>query len=162
MMLQKKFNNTVLRFLVLLSAILALSGCGTFKKTLNFDSVIKAHFTVTDEINPDRYGNASPLILRIYDLKDRKQFDSESFLSLYEADKERLGPDFIRRRNLQEFTPGENRYEELLLDHETRYVGIIGEFVQYKNVRFRLVIPVEPHSTKKVHVILNSQGISLH
>ena len=160
------FNNFIIqklfRWCVLFSTIVFLLSCTTVRSTLNFDSILKLHFSVTEQINPDDFGRSSPLVVRVYELKDSKQFESENFISLYEADKERLGPDFIRRRNLQEFTPGKNRFEELILDNETRFVGLVGEFVQYRDVQFRVIIPVESHTTKKSHVVINSKGLSLH
>ena len=136
--------------IVLLSAVL-LSGCSTTAKMLNLDTEVVLDFQVWPKINPDDNGRASPLVVRMYELKDSRQFLSEGFIDLFEESTERLGADLVAERRLRELTPGLNRTETFLLGPEVKYIGLLGEFIQYENAQARVVFAIEPNrKTKKV------------
>ncbi len=123
---------------------------------LNLDTDLKLEFIVDSNINPDDNANPSPLFVRMYELKSRQKFDKADFIDLFERDKAVLGDSLIARHKLRRFAPGESREETLLLDANTRYIGLYAEFLQYKNSKFSVVIPVEPHN-----VIRNSAVVRI-
>lgn len=137
--------------IVVLSAMLLNSGCSTTAKILNLDTEVVLDFQVWPKINPDDNGRASPLVVRMYELKDSRQFLAEDFIDLFEESKERLGADLLAERRLRELTPGLNRTETFQLAPEVKYIGLLGEFIQYENAQARVVIAIEPNrKTKKV------------
>lgn len=132
---------------------LSLVGCATTGKVLDLDTRVQVEFEVFDDINPDDSGRPSPLVLRFYELKDSRQFQSEDFLGLFEDDSGRLGGDLLAKRRL-EFQPGKSRIEEFVVDENTRYVGLLAEFVQYENARARVIFEVAPNQkTRQVITI---------
>lgn len=139
----------------------SLLGCSSMRRALNYETAAKLYFTVDEEINPDTNGRPSPLVLRVYELKDRRQFENEDFLSLYGHDEERLGNDLFSKRVLREFTPGDNRLEQLTISSDAQYLGVIGEFVHYERANFRVIVPVKPYYTLSHHVLINKQGLRI-
>lgn len=142
-------QRTVTRFVTFVMLCLIVGGCGTTSKALNLDTRVELDFLVWDDLNPDDSGRASPLVVRFYELRDPRAFEAEDFIGLYEEDSERLGDDMITKRKLREFEPGESRIEEFVVDPSTRYIGLLGEFVQYETAKARVVIPVKPNQKTK-------------
>jgi len=133
--------------ITILGAVVA--GCATTGKVLDLDTKVVVEFEVFDDINPDDSERASPLVVRFYELKDARQFEDEDFLGLYEDDEGRLGGDLLAKRRLQEFVPGKSRIEEFVVDENTRFIGLLAEFVQYENAKARVVFPIEPNQKTK-------------
>jgi type VI secretion system protein VasD len=70
---------------------------------------------------------------------------------LFEESKERLGADLLAEHRLRELTPGLNRTETFELAPEVKYIGLLGEFIQYENAQARVVFAIEPNrKTKKI------------
>lgn len=138
---------------VLSLSITGITGCATTGKVLDLDTRVQVEFEVFDDINPDDSGRPSPLVVRFYELKDARQFQAEDFLGLFEDDSGRLGGDLLAKRRL-EFQPGKSRIEEFVVDQNTRYIGLLAEFVQYENAKARVIFEVAPNQkTKQVITI---------
>ncbi|MCG8671492.1 MAG: type VI secretion system lipoprotein TssJ [Pseudomonadales bacterium] len=144
-----------------LFAIFLLTGCSTTARVLNLDTEVRINFQVWPTINPDESGRSSPLVVRVFELKDARQFQTEDFIGLFQESRERLGGDLIAERRLRELTPGIDHEEVLQLDDTVRYIGLLAEFVQYENAQARLVFPIEPNRTTKKIVWVNKTTIQL-
>jgi type VI secretion system protein VasD len=87
-------NSVIKKLLLLLCTILMLSGCGLFGKKEKppppppppEPTRVIIEFEVTGDINPNSEGRASPLYLRIYQLKAYSVFEKADFFSLYDKD----------------------------------------------------------------------------
>ncbi|ALS63579.1 type VI secretion system-associated lipoprotein [Pandoraea norimbergensis] len=76
-----------------------LSGCGAWQSVANgttdaFDAVfykrvevVKVDVTARESLNPDDAGRATSVTVRVYQLKDRKQFDATSYSDLLIQDR---------------------------------------------------------------------------
>ncbi len=109
---------------------------------LNLDTDLQIHFEVDSDINPDELGVASPLFVRLYELKSTKLMKKADFIEIYERDKEVLGADLITVYKLPHFNPGQNRDEHFVLQKDTTYVGLYAEFLTFEGSQFKLIIPV--------------------
>ena len=152
-------QRTVTRLVTFVIISLIVSGCGTTSRALNLDTRVELDFRVWNDLNPDDSGRASPLVVRFYELRDPRAFESEDFIGIYEEDSDRLGDDMITKRKLREFEPGESRIEEFVVDPSTRYIGLFGEFVQYENANARVVVPVKPN--QKTSQLITLKNLSL-
>ncbi len=155
----RKFS--LMSVLASLMCLLMVTGCGTTARVLNLDTEVQLNFQVWPNINPDEAGRSSPLVIRVFELKDARQFQTEDFIGLFQESKERLGGDLIAEYRLREFAPGLNRTEVLKVDPSVRYIGLLAEFVQYENAQARLVFPIEPHRTTEKIVWVNKTSIRL-
>lgn len=123
-----------------------LLGCSSGKSTvggyLNLDTDLKIEFLVDSSINPDEAGAASPLFIRMYELKATTLIEKADFLDIYEQDAKTLGADLVKSHKLKYFEPGENRVEKFVLDSKTAHVALFAEFSSFKDSRYKLVFPV--------------------
>lgn len=136
-----------LRYLLMTLLALSTISCGSTRKLLNVETSAELTFITSKDLNPDQDGRASPIVIKAFSLSDDRQFKREDFLSLYENPAERLGSDLIDSVELKEFSPDETRVENIPLTPQTRFIGLMGEFVQYDRAEALLIIPIEPHKT---------------
>ncbi len=125
----------------LLSICAMLGACQSNKSTVggffDLDTDLKIEFVVDADINPDGQGSASPLFVRMYQLKSEKMMNNADFIDLYEQDGKTLGADMIGEvRKLKPFKPGENRTEIFVLDANAQYVAFYGEFQDFEDLKF--------------------------
>ena len=129
---------------------------------LNLDTDLKINFVVDADINPDEQGVASPLFIRMYELKSPKGIDKADFVDLFEQDKTVLGSDLIGDvHRLKRFTPGENRTEQFVLAEETQYVALYAEFFDFSESRFKLVVPVVTNNIIRNAAVVEISGNSI-
>ncbi len=108
------------------------------------DTDLKLTFKADADINPDDKKRPSPLFLRMYELKSTKQFEKANFIDLFERDSEILGADLVAKQTLKRLRPGDDRVDSFVLKPETRYVGLFAEVLQYKDAKFKILIPIAP------------------
>lgn len=138
------FRLLLVTFLVLLTA-----SCSTTRKALNLDTAAEFQLVAAHDINPNSDGKASPIVLQIVKLRDDRQFKQDDFLNLFEDAKGRLGNDLIEIIKLKEIAPGEKRLEKISLTPDVKFIGILGEYVQYNDADAKTVIAIKPHATTK-------------
>ena len=88
-------------------------------------------------------GRASPVVVKVFELSSRTIFDTQDFFTLYEKPEEILGPDLLKKDEL-ELQPEQLKTHKMVLNKNTRYVGFV---VAYRNIdssRWRSVIEVSP------------------
>ncbi|MFC4161728.1 type VI secretion system lipoprotein TssJ [Chitinimonas lacunae] len=108
----------------------ALAGCAT--PTLTMHALTQAQ----PNANPDANGRASPIVVRLYQLKAPANFQGADFFSLYERDRQTLGEEFIQSEELV-LLPGEARKIERQITPETRYLGVIAAFRAIEQAQWR-------------------------
>lgn len=144
---------------------LLLSSCQSDKSRVggffNLDTDLKIDFIVDADINPDESKRPSPLFIRMYELKTNKMMKNADFLDLFERDEELLGADMVVKHSLKRFKPGESRTEKLVLDPDTKLVGLFAEFLDFKNARFKLIIPVVSNNVFRNSVVIRVSGNEL-
>ena len=100
-------------------------------------------------------------MVRIITLRDARQFKQEDFLNLYEDPEGRLGNDLIEITRLKELAPGESREETFNLSPEVKFIGILGEYIQYEDAQAKAVIAIEPHATNKARISLEKLKVNI-
>lgn len=100
-------------------------------------------------LNPSVSGRASPLMLRIYELKSATAFNAADFVSLYQCDQAELGADLVAR---DEFilVPGERREFVRRAAPETRYLGVLAAYRDLERARWRAVAVLRPGQKQRV------------
>ena len=149
---------------LLLVAVLAIAtlSCGTTRKALNMETNAEFMLVADPDINPSTDGKASPIVLQVVKLRDDRQFKQEDFLNLFEDAKARLGNDLIEITKLRELAPGEKRTEKLALSPDVKFIGILGEYVQYNDADAKTVIKIEPHTTTKATLKIEKLKVYFH
>jgi len=136
---------------------LLLVGCSTLSP---YSSQTKLQLTLqsSEYLNLDINGRASPLVLRLYELKHPAAFESTDFFSLYERGKEVLGPDLVNSEEL-ELRPGQNLELKLTVGPDSRYVGLLAAYRDLSDTRWRYVIGVRAQELTRVALTLDETGI---
>lgn len=145
--------------LITVSACSSLNGAvgGIF----GADTDLTISFKVDSDINPDENRTPSPLFIRMYELKSTKLFEKANFIDLYEQDKETLGADFIAVQKLKRIKPGEDREKSFVLNEKTRFVALYAEFLNYKNAKYKVIIPVVQHDLIGSTITIKVSGNSI-
>lgn len=152
-----------MRHLLITAALVlsgALAGCGTVEKLNPFagPATLKGEMAAGNQVNPDVRKRASPVVVRVFELKASAQFESADFVSLFEREQQVLGPDLVAR---EEFVlrPGEKRPLEKKLSPETKFIGVMVAFRELERARWRAVIPVAVNRTNVVSVSLDDIAV---
>lgn len=149
-----------LRLALIAALVMATAACSTIRKALNLETAAEIRLEATQDINPNSDGKAAPIVLQIIKLRDARQFKQEEFLNLFEDAKGRLGNDLIEITKLKELAPGEKRLEKIALNPDVKYLGILGEYIQYNDADAKAVIRIEPHTTTKA--TLKIEKLKIH
>ncbi len=156
--------NTIFRLTIIL-AIALLTGCQTINGQVGsyfgMDTDLQIDFIVDADINPDELGKASPLFIRMYELKTEKMMEKSGFIDLYERDKEILGADMVAKHELKRFKPGENRTENFVLEKTANQVALFAEFLEFKDSKFKLIFPVVANNVFRNKVTIKVSGNEL-
>lgn len=153
----------------MLGIVVALGGCSVadtlgsqaLKVYFSRPTKIIATYEAASDMNPDDEGRASPLVVRIYELKSLSVFDNADFFSLYDDDKTVLEQDLVRSEEM-EFVPGQSIEEwERELQEETRFVGILAAYRDIENAKWRASVETPSQETVEVIVRFERLGISV-
>ena len=157
--------------LVLGLVSLALLGCTTAPAQLEqmkLDLAIEAR----DTLNPDDKGRASPVLVRMYELKTSSTFENADYYSLESTDRTMLVPDLLAR---DEFIlrPGEFRDIERKLNSDTQVLGLLVGYRDLGKATWRTVykLPPAPEAAWyraaiparkiKLQIVLDEQAITV-
>ena len=133
-----------------------LTGCATFNAIVPPSTDLK--FNVSPDINPDKSGRASPVVVKIFELSSRTIFDTQDFFTLYESPEKILGPDLLKKDEL-ELQPDQIKEQKLVLNKNTRYIGFV---VAYRNIdgsRWRSVVEASPTGYKNITMNIEKLAI---
>jgi type VI secretion system protein VasD len=155
---------------------LALAGaaCGLLKKptppapalppitiTAPVEAKAKASMVLTAsaDVNPDRNGRPSPVLVRVYQLKADGAFKSSQFEPLFDDDKKVLADAFGTR---DEFTlsPGQKQVIEVVLADSTRFVGVVAAFRDIANAEWRGVAEM-PRDKESQKIVLRNLNVTV-
>lgn len=142
-----------------------LAGCQSMNSAVggyfDLDTDLQIDFQVDADINPDESGKASPLFIRMYELSSSKMMKRADFIGIYERDKEVLGSDLVAVHKLKRLIPGEGRTEHFVLDKKTNYVALYAEFLDFKEAKYKLIIPVVANNVFRNSVVIKITGNKL-
>jgi len=154
-------RNKYLVFTILISHLVFISGCSNVASVLNLDADLELNVIAKDDINPDDSERASPLVIRLYELKDNKKFEGMEFYDIYLNDKKILGKNLIDKHKLKHFVPDTKRKKQFVLNKKTKYVGLFAEFSNYKDSEFRAVVEIDPHFDRKIDIVLTGTSLQV-
>ncbi|GAA4333553.1 hypothetical protein GCM10023144_24930 [Pigmentiphaga soli] len=112
------------------------------------------------DANPDARGRASPVSLRIYELRSRAAFDSADFFSLYSRDRETLGAD-LANKDERVLKPGDSAQFKLDPKPDTRFIGVVAAYRDIERANWRAVAEIPPNKTTPVRVRVERNGLAL-
>jgi len=128
-------------YLMSFSLLFLVLGCTTMNKIVppSTDLIIN----VSKSVNPDTSERPSPVVMKIFELSSRTIFDTQDFFSLYDTPEKILGPDLLKKDEL-ELQPDSVQQYKMSLNRNTRYVGVVVAYRNIDQARWRAVIEVDP------------------
>lgn len=141
-----------------LAAATTLSGCSLFKPTTITEVQLKA--VAAANVNPDVRKRPSPIMIRVYELKARTQFDALDFISLSDRDKDTLGADLLSR---EEFVmrPGETKAMVKKVSPDAKFIGITAGYRDLERAQWRAVTPIQGQSSTDFQIKVDALAVSI-
>jgi type VI secretion system protein VasD len=148
-------GNRIARYLPWLAAASCAAACGkmppppppqTFPPitiAAPVDARVRAALTIraSADANPDASGRASPVVVRVYQLRTDGAFSAAEFFALFDDAEKALGAELITRDEFV-LAPGENRMLDVTFANDARFVGVLAAFRDVRNAQWRAVEPV--------------------
>ena len=145
-----------LRWVAVLLLLCLLAGCGGGAKTIRVEGVVEAG----DGVNPDSGGRASPVVVRVYQLRNAGSFEGADFFSVYDEEAATLGQDLIAREELR-LRPGERLEFKSEAPAGAKFLGAIAAFRNLDTARWRAVAPLPESGSVDVRIQLKATEVSL-
>jgi type VI secretion system protein VasD len=101
--------------------------------------LVKLTFAVAADVNPDAQNRPSPVVVRLYQLKDDAAFKDADIFTLFDKEQPTLAAALVSREEY-ELSPGEHRGVDLMLSHDARFVGVVAAYRDIRNAQWRAQI----------------------
>ncbi|MGH8259212.1 MAG: type VI secretion system lipoprotein TssJ [Steroidobacteraceae bacterium] len=109
----------------------------------------RAVIAASADVNPDSTGRASPVVVRIYQLRGDAEFNGADFFALYGMERATLGSSLILRDERTLF-PGQRVQIELALSPDARFLGVAAAYRDIRASRWRALVGVPEKSLLKL------------
>lgn len=143
-----------------------LAGCGLTQKVTDgtvavtksifYKQVKTVHLDIRarEAVNSNAGGVALSTVVRIYQLKDRKSFDSTDYPSLFKADSQAIKADLVAEKDIR-LQPGGAVQVDMPMEESAQYVAMAGMFMSpdQANDTWRVVLSREDLDPDKARVI---------
>ena len=164
-----------INFAVITGMVSLVTGCGLTQKvsegtvsltqSIFYKEIKTLHLDLSarEAANKNAQGIALSTVVRIYQLKDRKAFDSANYQSLFAQDSTVVKADLLAQKDVR-VRPGESVAVDIPFENEAQYVAVAGMFISpdQSEDSWRVVLRREDLDPDKARVIeLNSQALVL-
>src|SRR5690554_2813932 len=146
----------MLRIALTALVLVTLAGCAL--KQNPPATRIDLHLTGSDRLNPDLHGRPSPIVLRLYELKNPVAFEHAEFFTLYQQPQETLALDLIAHEEV-ELRPGEQRELNLTTTSAGVYLAVLAAYRNLPEADWRVVVPLRGGELNPVSLQLDETGI---
>ena len=123
-------------------------------------TVVQASLNASESLNPDIRGRASPVVVRILELKSLAAFQRGDFFSLWDRESETLGAELVSRDEIL-MRPGEQRQLKRTLQPDTRHLAVIAAFRDLERAQWRGAVAVLPNQTQPITIKLDATSVSV-
>lgn len=111
-------------------------------------------------VNPDYSGRPSPVVVKVYELRNAVAFKQADFQMLFEHPMQALGADVVAADELV-FVPGEARTILYMPGMDSRFLGIVAGFRQMERGHWRTLRPIDASGKNRIALELNDTSIIL-
>ena len=121
-------------------------------------STVTLNFQAIAGLNPGASGQAAPVRVRIYELKNTASFLRADYFSLADRAPATLGVDLIDQDEVL-IQPGELQSVVRHLDPATRHVGLVVGYREIDRAQWRALLDIPPRQTREYQISLDVQAI---
>jgi type VI secretion system protein VasD len=97
---------------------------------------VKLNIAVSADVNPDAQNRPSPIVIRVYQLKDDAAFKGADYFALYDKEAATLAVTLVSREEL-ELAPGERHSADFSVSPDTRFIGVAAAYRDIRNAEWR-------------------------
>ena len=123
-------------------------------------TIVNLQIDAASNLNADNNGNGAPVMLRIYELRERSAFQSSDFFALFNNDQATLAADLVRKQELL-LTPGETKKLTIKPDDNVRSLGFFAGFRQLDTAQWRAVAEFQLNRSQTYNVKLQNNQLSV-
>lgn len=138
-----------------LALVGVLSACGGVPKPTPVDITISADAAV----NPGETKLASPVVIRIYELKSIKAFNNATYFD-FDDEAKLLGADLISSREF-EMLPGTEKQYDREISSEAAYIGIVASFRDLQSAQWRDSVELKKESQNRFMIYVTSLAVRI-
>jgi type VI secretion system protein VasD len=158
-------HSTTARWLAPLLATVLLAGCFGKKpppmpempKPAKLDLIVNA----SADLNPDSTGRPSPLVVRIYALRQMTEFEKADFFALFEKDELTLAASIAKREEII-LKPGESIMQPREYPPDAQFVAVMAAYRDVERSTWRASAPIAPGSTGVITLKAGAKGVTLN
>jgi type VI secretion system protein VasD len=137
--------------------IILIATCGAFTAGCS-KPTIGLIVASQPNVNPDHSNRPSPVIVKMYELRNDLAFKQADFRALFDTPVQVLGADLIATDEIV-FIPGEARRVLYHPTPNTHFVGIVAGFRQMDRALWRVIKAVDPEEETWLAMELNDASI---
>jgi type VI secretion system protein VasD len=149
-----------MRFVVVITALAALSGCAPPPPPPVPPTVVNITLITTPDDNPTTTGQGAPLALRVYQLAAPATFSAAEFFPLFNDDATTLKSDLVHRDDFL-LAPGTTKTETLMPKDPVTSIGFFAAYRSYQTATWRVSADIPPHKTTNITVTAGHDGLVL-
>lgn len=146
-----------MRAIITLLLVTLLSGCQWMVSDI---TKVDLRLIAKGDLNLDDRGRPSPLVVRIIELRSAQSFESAEFFSLFQAEQETLGSDWVASEEI-ELKPGDIKDLKIALQPDSQLVAVLAAYRRLDKTNWRLVLPFELHEKNQETLIFSSKGVAV-
>jgi type VI secretion system protein VasD len=132
-----------------------LDACGSASPPL-----LQGTIKVDQAANPNLNGRASPIVVRVYELRSSAAFSGADFFSLFDNESETLAGDLVGREEYG-LSPAETQPYRRQLQPDTKFIGVVAAFRDLEHSRWRQVVPVPAERQSTIAIGIEARAVTL-
>ncbi|WP_269584527.1 type VI secretion system lipoprotein TssJ [Roseibium sp. Sym1] len=121
---------------------------------------IKVQLQADEYTNPNENGDPSPVVVRVYQLKEVTAFQNAEYFDLADNDKKVLGGDLIGVQEY-EMTPGKSQDYNRDVSSEATHIGVIASFRDIENAQWRDSIELKQEKKNEFVIYLTTLAVRI-
>jgi len=142
---------------VFAAATQALAGCSLFGKS---PTTAEGTISASQNLNVGALRHSSPVVVRLYDLKEPAGFEAADFLALFQREQETLAADLLGRTEYL-VQPGQTvRIEQRTLSPDAHAIGVVAAFQNVERATWRALVPLRLNARNKIEVRLDGMTVT--
>ena len=153
------------RFLLAAATLLLLTACAkdaakpeTTAEAEADTAAVELHFHAISGLNPGANGQAAPVRVRIFELKNAATFARSDYFALADRAQSTLGLDLLDQDEVM-VQPGEQLTIQRDLDPSTRQIGLLVGYRELDRAQWRTVINVPARQYTEYQISLDVRAV---
>lgn len=121
-------------------------------------TAVELHFHAIAGLNPGANGQAAPVRVRIFELKNAATFSRSDYFALADRAQSTLGLDLLDQDEVM-VQPGQQLSIRRDLDPATRQIGVLVGYRELDRAQWRAVINVPPRQSSEYQISLDVRAV---